>query len=472
MISPTMSGSAALDTLNLAKYTYRPMRNGDSIRLVYLHHPLDDSAPITISIFRAPLSDAKLEYEALSYTWGNQYSKQTVFCRNPPSVLEVTQNCYSALRRLRNDSIRCLWIDAICINQNDDNERSAQVRMMDRVFAMASRVIVDLGEETPGSRLLFDELVEADQSNKLTGKYTRPRPSDKIIQELECLFRRPWFWRVWVIQEVIANPCVRIMCGTHQSSWDALEACDMGYAQTRVSMKEDPPIMRINSPYQLQEYKLPDGLWRILLNTRSLTASDPRDRVFALLYLLGSGLDIRDQLVDYSQSSEVIFTRVGKILLSQVGLKLLTAARRGHARDMPSWVPDWSQKHQDSLSSPGDYHDQEFIDYEVVVEGAASKTSQFIARCLGHIEPRSGSKDPGLFELQSVGKHLSALKLKGVRIGTVICQSSVFSFSNFDDAKHSFLELLGFFHSCHSDKDLPWCTEGIHLPSDLLAGKC
>ena len=472
MISPTMSGSEPLHTVNLAKYTYRPMRSGDSIRLIHLHHSVDDSAPITISIFRARLSDAKLKYEALSYTWGNQYSKQTVFCRNPPSVLKVTQNCYSALRRLRSDSVRCLWIDAICINQNDDNERSTQVRMMDRVFAMASRVIVDLGEETPGSRLLFDELVEAEQSNKRTGKYTRPWPSNKIIQELECLFRRPWFSRVWVIQEVVANPCVRIMCGTHNSSWAALEACEMGYNNNLVSLKEDPPIMRINRPGQLQEYKLSDGLLRVLLNTRSLAASDPRDRVFALLYLLGSGLDIRDQLVDYSQSSEVIFTRVGKILLSQVGLKLLTAARHGHARDMPSWVPDWSQKHQDILSSPGDYDDQEFIDYEVVVEGAASKTSQFIARCLEQIEPRSGSKHSGLFELQSVGKHLSALKVKGVRIGTMICQSGVFSFSNLDDAKHAFLELLGVFHSCHSDKDLPWCTEGIHLPFDLLAGKC
>jgi hypothetical protein len=472
MMSQPMGLSGTFHTVNLAKYTYHPMRNEDSIRLIHLHHSVDDSAPITISILRARLSDAKLEYEALSYTWGKQYPKQTVFCRNPPSVLEVTQNCYSALRRLRSDSVRCLWIDAICINQNDDNERSAQVRMMDRVFAIASRVIVDLGEETPGSCLLFNELVEAELSNKLTGKYARPWPNDKIIQELDCLFRRPWFSRVWVIQEVVANPCLRIMCGTHQSSWAALKACEMGYASTRVSMKEDPPIMRINCPQNLQGYKLPDGLWHILLDTRSLAASDPRDRVFALLYLLGSGLDIRDQLVDYSQSSEVIFTRVGKLLLSQVGLKLLTAARHGHAREMPSWVPDWSQKHQDDFFRLREYDDQEFIDCEVVVEGAASKTSQFDARCLKHVEPGSSSKDSGLFELQPVGKHLSTLKVKGVRIGTMICQSGVFSFSDFDDAKHAFLILLGFFHFGHSDKHLPWRTEGIYLPSDLLAGKC
>jgi hypothetical protein len=306
----------------------------------------------------------------------------------------------------------------------------------------------------------------------VTGKYTRRLPNDKIIQELVCLFRRPWFSRVWVIQEVVANPCVRIMCGTQQSSWAALKACQMGYASTMVSLKGDPPIMRINNPGSLPAYKLPDGLWRILLDTRSLAASDPRDRVLALLYLLGSGLDIRDQLVDYSQSSEVIFTRVGKLLLSQVGLQLLTAARHGHAREMASWVPDWSQKHQGYLFRPRDLDDQESIDCEVVAEGAASKAGQFDVRCLEYVEPRSSPKDSGLFELQSVGKHLSTLKVKGVRIGTMICQSGVFSFSDFDDAKHTFLKLLGFFNSGHSDKHLPWCTEGIYLPSDLLAGKC
>jgi len=208
--------------------------------------------------------------------------------------------------------------------------------MMDRVFATASRVIVDLGEETPGSRLLFNELAEADKSKKLTGKYTRPWPNDRIIQELDCLYRRPWFSCTWVIQEVVANPSVRIMCGTHQSSWAALDACGWGYSNNRVDAKEDPPILRINCPEQLQDYKLPSGLRSILLDTRSLIASDPRDRVFALLNLLGSDLDIRGQLIDYSQSIEVIFTRVGKLLLSQVGLKLLTAARYGHAREMPS----------------------------------------------------------------------------------------------------------------------------------------
>jgi hypothetical protein len=384
----------------------------------------------------------------------------------------VAQNCYSALTRLRNDTVRCLWVDAICINQEDDDERSAQVRMMDRVFARASRVIVDLGDETPGSRLLFDELQEAEEVNKLTGKYTRLRPNDRIVQELGCLYRRPWFSRIWVVQEVVANPNVTIMCGNCQSSWAALSSCDMGYSVTRVDSMEDPPILRMKSPYNLSEYKLPNGLWKILLDTRSLVASDPRDRVLAILSLLGPGLDIRDQLVDYSQSTEVIFTRVGKLLLSQVGLKLLTAARYGHVREMPSWVPDWSQKHyrccwlyrdEDSDEDSEEENDEELIKYEVDAEGAASKTGQLERKSVENTDPRRRPKDSELFELQSVGQTLCALKVKGIRIGTVICLSTIFSFSNFDDAKHAMSKLLDLFHRGYSDE---------HLPFDILAGKC
>jgi len=446
-MSQPISVSGVFHTSNLPQYTYRPIRHKDSIRLLHLHPSVDDSAPITFSILQARLSDTKLEYEALSYTWGIQFPKQTVFCQNPPSILKVTQNCYGALRRLRTDSVRCLWIDAICINQEDNNERSAQVQIIDRVFARASRVIVDLGEETLGSRLLFNELAEAEQSKKLTGKYTRPWPNDRIIHELECLYRRPWFSRVWVIQEVVASPNVRIMCGTYESSWSALASCDFGFSNTRVTRDEDPPILRINNPRMLRQYKSTDGLWKILLDTRSMSASDPRDRVFALLSLLGSSLNIRDKLIDYSQSSERVFTSVGNLLLSQVGLLLLTATRHSHVREMPSWVPDWSQNYYcDWLRFRGYYSTEQE-------------------------EPRRTLKASG-FELLSVGKHLCALKVKGIRFGTIIHQSAAFSCARLDDAECAFFELLDFFHESQSDKHILSRTNGISLPPDILAGKC
>jgi hypothetical protein len=441
-MSNSMNALGVVDTSHLQDYKYRPIRHKDSIRIIHLDSSVDDNAPITFKILQSRLSDVKLEYEALSYTWGAQYPKQRAFCRNPPSALEVTQNCYSALRRLRNDSVRQIWIDAICINQEDNDERGAQVRMMDRIYARASQVIVDLGEETPGCRLLFTELMEADKSKTQTGEYMRPRPSDRIIEELECLYRRPWFSRIWVVQEVVANSNVTIMCGASQSSWSALLSCDYGFKNTRVTV-EDPPILRIKRR-SLRGYRYLNGLWRILVDTRALFASDPRDRVFAVLSLLGSNLDIKDQLVDYNQSTEAIFIKVGKLLLSNVGLRLLTVLRYGHHREMPTWIPDWSQN---------DYFD--WYSFRGFDRG-------------GGVDPLNTS----CFEILSVGKYSCALKVKGFRFGTIICLSPTFSWTSLDDAQVTFFDLCNLFHKIKSEEHLLPHEIRISLPPDLLAGKC
>ena len=57
-------------------------------------------------------------------------------------------------------------------------------------------------------------------------------------------------------------------------------------------------------------------------------------------------------------------------------------------------------------------------------------------------------------------------------MSTIICQSAIFSLPDFDDAKHAFLKLLGFFHYGRFDDHLPLDADRIHLPSDIVAGKC
>lgn len=85
-------------------------------------------------------------YEALSYTWGASTENRVVRVNND-FVVSVTDNLFRALRCLRlPDTIRTLWIDALCINQSDDDEKSQQVQMMSRIYREASQVNVWLGE--------------------------------------------------------------------------------------------------------------------------------------------------------------------------------------------------------------------------------------------------------------------------------------------------------------------------------------
>jgi len=109
----------------------------------------------------ATLSTASLEssppYEALSYVWGDMTTPRSI--RLQSSSFAITKNLEVALRGLRKvDQARTLWVDAICIDQDDLLERQAQVQLMKRIYSRSSRVLTWLGEEEEGDKELFDFL--------------------------------------------------------------------------------------------------------------------------------------------------------------------------------------------------------------------------------------------------------------------------------------------------------------------------
>src|ERR1700761_9437031 len=96
--------------------------------------------------------DETEKYEALSYTWGQSSENRTIQLNG--CTLRITDNLYNALRRLRRlTSTRTLWVDALCINQDDLHERSQQVAIMGEIYGKAARVLVWLGEYSKASRL-------------------------------------------------------------------------------------------------------------------------------------------------------------------------------------------------------------------------------------------------------------------------------------------------------------------------------
>lgn len=130
-------------------YRYQPLQHDDSIRILVLHPSLQESDPITCSIRHERLSDASLEYEAVSYTWGDTTQQRAIYFRDRKGELAVGENCHYALQCLRlGHKDRLLWIDAICINQENITERSRQVRIMDSVYNRAFSVVVFLGKKS------------------------------------------------------------------------------------------------------------------------------------------------------------------------------------------------------------------------------------------------------------------------------------------------------------------------------------
>jgi hypothetical protein len=188
------------------------------IRLLRLLPHRNKNARIDCELFTCSLSDSgsARPYDALSYAWGPKDGPQPVHIDN--CKLSVTANLHAALLHLRDASIdRILWVDAICINQDDDNEKGLQVQSMAKIFAQASRVIVWLGETAENSDEALEtlrmaaeeqytnasEYEEREKRNDQEAELITPGQQSEYSsgtgqQAIIKLLERSWFQRIWV----------------------------------------------------------------------------------------------------------------------------------------------------------------------------------------------------------------------------------------------------------------------------------
>jgi Heterokaryon incompatibility protein (HET) len=129
------------------------------------------------------------------YAWGG--SDKPLFISIKEHKLPVTVNLHTALSRLRDRSLtRIIWIDAVCINQDDPKERGDQVRLMAKIYSKANHVIVWLGDMADNSDQALEEIRAAAQ------KESPNSLNDKTLkQAILALLQRPWFRRIWVSEQ-------------------------------------------------------------------------------------------------------------------------------------------------------------------------------------------------------------------------------------------------------------------------------
>lgn len=176
------------------------------------------------------------EYTCLSYCWQTIERDADIICDG--FRFPVTKNLLNALKNLRSRTSNLLiWIDQICINQDDNSERGHQVSIMKRIFSQAKEVIVWLGDEDDKTQKLFEyakKMRRGDDSPRHTNgpraiSHTGARNTlrrilnDRQLQAaIQNLLQRPWFQRVWVIPEVALARFVVVACGQYRISWDNL----------------------------------------------------------------------------------------------------------------------------------------------------------------------------------------------------------------------------------------------------------
>jgi hypothetical protein len=180
----------------MPNFVYTPLPTG-SVRLLRLLPYSNEHPGIRCNLFTCPLlgSGSTHPYEAISYVWGPENNQQTIDIDN--CELSVRANLYAALSHLQDPFLeRIIWIDAVCINQDDSNEKGQLVQSMAEIYARASRVIVWLGEAAGDSDQAFEFLIRKAAEEQHTNLATEKKNS--IEQSILTLLERPWFRRIWV----------------------------------------------------------------------------------------------------------------------------------------------------------------------------------------------------------------------------------------------------------------------------------
>jgi hypothetical protein len=183
-------------------YSYSSLPPGhDSTRLLRLMPNKDETAVIKCQLFDYTLESGKQThlYEALSYVWGDTNKTVPIFIDE--HSFNVTENLHKALLRLRNHSIeRIIWVDAVCINQADNQEKEHQIQRMAKIYGQANRVIVWLGEIAESIDRGLEEILIA--AGKMS---TNSSDNETVQQAILALLQRPWFRRIWVREQTLDN---------------------------------------------------------------------------------------------------------------------------------------------------------------------------------------------------------------------------------------------------------------------------
>lgn len=319
---------------------YRQLKYGE-IRLLLLQ-PGQEHDPIRLSLVHSHLVYCRNEFTALSYTWGDANSMHPIKCNDEGETISLTRNCENAIRRLRSPMRQeTYWIDAICINQSELREREQQVSKMGEIFKSAAEVVIYLGEEEDGSNVAMDFLGSLteyqDRSDPL---FSRPLRVDVIVA-LRALFYRPWFNRVWVLQEVHNAKRVRLRCGTKEIAWSGILLYKWWHYLGRRDFDAWPLVssMKDRSRYE------PSDFLKLLIQARKSAATDPRDKVYALLPMIRED-KIKLLSPDYTLSKEAVYSSTA-VHLARFGPDFLCAVSHHPGTldgiAVPSWVRRWDE---------------------------------------------------------------------------------------------------------------------------------
>ncbi|KAF9875282.1 hypothetical protein CkaCkLH20_07102 [Colletotrichum karsti] len=406
-------------------FTYDSTLRSSEFRLIKILAAEEENTSLELQIQTFSLEPPPHSYYALSYTWGaaefdsepteDQADTYPIALNN--RSFQVRQNLHDALFHLRtNLPDAWLWIDAICINQDDLRERAEQVSLMDVIYTNAVKTIAWLGKSSPGLPRAFQIMSQASRILRAAGLLIAVASEDLSLrlQErlgnwlsledwdyLSELFTRRWFSRLWIFQEVVLAREITISCGNTLIPWRVvadfaalayhsgsmmqlflqLEAMSrpnsplecMRQSVANVALIEKARlvcggrgIIKLSTqeyPFLGASFDLPndspeDFLILLMFSTPNTGMSDKRDRFYGLFGILKKFLkhvdiDVPWAKVDYEEPLADVYTRMTRAIILHDGrLDILCFAGKLLAKIED--VPSWVSE-WNCAHFPGNY---------------------------------------------------------------------------------------------------------------------
>ncbi|PQE16327.1 heterokaryon incompatibility protein [Rutstroemia sp. NJR-2017a WRK4] len=330
-------------------YVYKPLQSqSKEIRVLTL---LPDVPGTEINCRLDTISlDDQPQYEALSYVWGSSTDREKVQIEGKEAL--VTTSLERALQHLRHpEQKRFLWADALCIDQQNNSEKSWQVQLMGDIYRKASSTVVWLGKNDVYIDQAYDLLELFMQE-----KYPIESATEQQWIGLEKIFlHAEWWTRLWVVQELVFGQKVVLVCGSRSISWKIMQEL------LPQLLPGDQIGTRSGNKRLMKVFKKPIGLFMIKLTdplrptntskqlvrlenvietlSSKRKCTDPRDVIYALL-----GLSVKEVYMDFTR---LMMNREGRLdLLCNTYYEdtrhhdpVSISSPGGRC---PSWSVDWS----------------------------------------------------------------------------------------------------------------------------------
>lgn len=317
----------------------------------------------------------------MSYRWGDPRG-HSVKCND--QILPVNGNLYYALQRFRlPKQPRLLWVDDICINQDDEKERSQEVQIFHRIYTEAKNVLIWLGPESEDSDVAMDFFLS--MMSHLSNKRSKQEITDPNLPSLNNaayrtrkmialnnLLNRPWFTRVWTLQEGAFATRAAVVCGRKELPFSLFEEfntkCEedqtgvwtstlSSISTAKPANPKKPPrfvTAHVHGISKLKQMRSGKGAKEpvptLLYRLRSCEATDDRDRVYAMWSFLPNNYLSFLEKPRYQRefTAADLFYQVSEIeLVHNQNLDFLGHAGTWQHRPdtvLPSWAADWSYR--------------------------------------------------------------------------------------------------------------------------------